>query len=72
MEWLFVLIGFVTGFSICNAIFSCYYNPVGTLRIDHSSKEKDVYLFEIDNLDELSSKKHVVLKVDNNADLSQK
>ena len=71
MEWLFVLIGFVTGFSICNAIFSCYYNPVGTLRIDHSNLKKDIYRIEIADLDRLSKKKHVVLKVDNNANLSQ-
>ena len=71
MEWLFVLIGFVTGFAICNAIFGCYYNPVGTLKIDHSNLKKDIYRIEIADLDRLSKKKHVVLKVDNNANLSQ-
>ena len=72
MEWLFVLIGFVTGFAIGNAIFGCYYKSEGTLRIDHSNLEKDIYRIEIVDLDRLSKKKHVVLKVDNNADLSQK
>ena len=71
MEWLFVLIGFVTGFSICNAIFSCYYKSEGILRIDHSNLKKDIYRIEIADLDRLSKKKHVVLKVDNNANLSQ-
>lgn len=72
MEWLYVLIGFVTGFAVCNCIFGSYYKSVGTLRIDHSDKKKDVYLFEIDNLDELAEKKYIVLKVDNDANLSQK
>lgn len=44
----------------------------GTLRIDHANPEKDVYRIEIDDLDALSKKKKVVLKVDNHADLSQK
>ena len=45
---------------------------VGTLRIDQFSSEKDLYRFEIDNLDELSHKKFILLNVDPNADLSQK
>ena len=45
----------------------------GTLKIDHSNPEKDQYLFVIDGeLDQLSRKAKIVLKVDNDADLSQK
>ena len=44
----------------------------GVLRIDHSNPEKDVYRFDIENLDALSTKSRIVLKVDNDADLSQK
>lgn len=45
----------------------------GTLRIDHSDPEKDIYRLEISNLDlnDLSKKKKITLKVDNNADLSR-
>lgn len=43
----------------------------GTLRIDHSNPEKDVYRIEIDDLDALSRKKKVILDVDNSAILSQ-
>lgn len=43
----------------------------GTLKIDSSNPEKDVYRFEIDDLDKLSKKSRIVLKVDRNADLSQ-
>lgn len=43
----------------------------GTLKIDHSNPEKDLYLFEIDNLDELSKKKRILLNIDHDANLSQ-
>ena len=72
MEYLFVLIGLLVGSIISNIIFFIRYRKAGTLRIDHSDPEKDVYRIEIDDLDGLSKKKHVILKVDNNADLSQK
>ena len=44
---------------------------VGTLRIDHSNPNKDVYRFEINDLDSLNKKKHIVLTIDHHADLSQ-
>ena len=44
----------------------------GTLKIDHSNPEKDVYRFEIDDLEQINSKKRVILKIDHKADLSQK
>lgn len=43
----------------------------GTLRIDHSNPEKDIYRIEINDLDALSRKKKVILDVDNSAILSQ-
>ncbi len=43
----------------------------GTIKIDRSNPEKDVYRLEIDDLDNLSKKKRVILKIDPNADLSQ-
>lgn len=43
----------------------------GTLKIDHSNPEKDVYRLEIDDLESLSKKHKIVLKVDNRANLSQ-
>lgn len=47
-------------------------STIGTLKIDNSDPEKDRYLFDLgDNLDKLSKKKRIILKVDNNADLSQ-
>ena len=72
MEYLFAVVGVLVGSIISNIIFSIRYLKAGTLRIDHSNPEKDVYRIEIDDLDGLSKKKHVILKVDNNANLSQK
>lgn len=43
----------------------------GTLQIDQRG-EKELYRFVIDDFDSLSKKKYVRLKVDSNADLSQK
>lgn len=43
----------------------------GTLKIDHSNPEKDIYRLEIDDLEGLSKKRKIVLKVDNGANLSQ-
>ena len=45
---------------------------VGTLRIDRTNPEKDVYRFDVDNLDKLSKQKRIILKVDNKAIISQK
>ena len=72
MEYLFAVVGVLVGSIISSLIFSIRYRKAGTLRIDHSNPEKDVYRIEIDDLDGLSKKKHVILKVDNNANLSQK
>ena len=69
MEALYILIGLVSGVLITRLM---YGTSSGTLKIDHSNPDKDVYRMEFNNLDNLSKKKHVVLKVDNHADLSQK
>lgn len=42
----------------------------GTLRIDQSNPEKDLYRFDINDLESLSKKKYIVIRVDNQADLS--
>lgn len=57
--------------SIVTLIITYLMSARGTLRIDHSNPEKDVYRIEIDNLEDLSRKKRVILDVDNSAILSQ-
>lgn len=61
--------------AIIGAIISWLFSKIrgvsGTLKIDHSNPEKDIYRIELNNLDVLSKKHRVVLKVDNNAKLTQ-
>lgn len=65
------IIGMIIGSIISNIIF--YYKVgVGTLRIDHTNPEKDVYRIEMGDLDKLKKKKRLILKIDHDADLSQK
>ena len=70
--WFFITIGILFGSIISNIVFFVRYKKAGTLKIDHSNQEKDVYRFEIDNIDNLSKANRIILKVDNDADLSQK
>lgn len=63
-----ILIGvLVTVFYFCNP-----WVAKGTLKIDHSNPTKDVYRFEIKDLDRLNKAKRVRMNIDHNADLSQK
>ena len=63
--------GLVAGLIIKTVIY-LFRPTAGTLKIDHSNPDKDVYLIEINDLDDLDNKKRITLKMDHNADLSQK
>ena len=71
MEYLYFAIGLILG-SITTILFICRKCGVGALKIDHSNPEKDLYRFEIDEIEDLSERRVLILKIDNNADLSQK
>lgn len=64
-----IVVGIVIGMWI--GMFISNLGAAGTLRIDHSNPEKDVYRFEIDNWDKFTKKNRVLLKVDHKAKLSQ-
>jgi len=66
------IIGFVIGCAVTILIFKLCYRSKGTLQIDHSNPDKDVWRFVFDKYEDLSRKKHITVKIDNNADLSQK
>lgn len=67
---VYLMIGLVAGLIIGLVIkFKCAYD--GVLLIDHSNPEKDVYRFCINDLDKLSSRKEIRLKINHDADLSQ-
>ena len=63
-----VLVGIIGSY-----VFQVVQTAYGTLRIDRTDPEKDLYRIDIDgNFDNISKEKRIILKVDNNADLSQK
>lgn len=53
-------------------IFLTRMNVAGTLKIDRSNPEGFRMRFVIENDDVMFKKKRIILKVDHNADLSQK
>ena len=64
---LIYLAGFFTGGAVASCIL--YSKIDGALKIDHSDSKKDVYRIEIGDLDVLPHKKHIILKVENDANL---
>ena len=62
------LAGFFTGSVVATCVL--YFKIDGALKIDHSDSKKDVYRIEIGDLDVLPRKKHIILKVENDANLS--
>lgn len=71
MALLWFLLGLLSGV-IITSVICCLQIKQGVLKIDHSNPEKDIYRLDIDDLDCLTKKKRLILKIDNNADLSQK
>lgn len=69
MDFWIIIAVFVLGVFVGMVSLSRFTD--GVIRIDHSNPEKDVYRIEINDLDNLGSKKRVVLNVDNHAYLSQ-
>ena len=70
-NFIFNVLGVAEGVACTLALSKLMRKTEGVLRIDHSNPEKDLYRFEIADLNGLSTKKHIVLKVDNYATLSQ-
>lgn len=69
---MYFCLGFVVGAVLMILYFRVTSKTSGTLRIDHTNPDKDIYRFDVDDLDSLANKKKINLKVDNNAKLSQK
>lgn len=63
MEIILILAGVLLGVSISSIVYRSYF--VGNLRIDNSDPEDGPYMFlELEKgLGNISSKKHVILKV---------
>lgn len=75
MELGWFIFGLLMGLAIGGLGVSIWHDvkkPYGTLKIDHSDPTKDVYRFELGDLNDVCKKKRIVLDVDNKADFSQK
>ena len=72
MEWF--IIGFLVGGVVVTiALVGFIFKPIGTLRVDRRNPEKDIYRFDLgDNLERSINKSRITLRVDSDADLSQK
>lgn len=64
-----MVIAFVA--SVITSVIYHHRTAEGTLKIDRTNPEKDIYRLDIDDLDNLATKKRIVLNIDPNADLSQ-
>lgn len=67
---IWLIIAAVVSLSIGLSYLYLRLRKDGTLRIDQSNPEKDLYRFDINDLESLSKKKYIVIRVDNQADLS--
>lgn len=70
-SYIFVL-GVIIGSFVTYLIIKKSMSYSGVLKIDRLNPEKDLYFLEINNLEKLSKQKEILLKVDNDADLTQK
>ena len=70
MTFAIFMLGFCVGMFV-NELWHLLHRACGTLKVDTKNDKKDIYRLEIDDLDSITKKKCIVLKVDKNADLSQ-
>ena len=69
MDFVWWIAGYILG-ALVTAIGISIKSKFGAFRIDHSNPDRDKYLLDIGDLDKLSGKKFVILRVDHEADLS--
>lgn len=62
--------GVIFGAVIAN-VLRLVWTGFGTLKIDRSNPEKDLYMFEVNDIDSLPRKKRIVLKIVKTTNLSQ-
>ena len=68
---LILALGLVIGAAVAT-LFMLFTSGHGTLHIDHSNPEKDVYNFEIDRVDNLNKKKRFIMQIEHHTDITQK
>lgn len=71
MEFLWISLGVILG-SVIRTIILYWQAGFGTLYIDHSNPDKDVYRFEIEDLDDIYKKSKLVMNIKHHRGSSQK
>ena len=75
MDFLVMFLMFALGVCVnacITKLIHIFTKASGTLRIDHSNPARDFYCFEIDDLDKLSKRSRMVLKIHHEYGTSQK
>lgn len=67
--WLMFIFGAIVSMLLMGLVF--LRTVVGTLKIDHDNPEKDVYRFDVTDIDALAKRKYIMLKVESNSHFSQ-
>lgn len=72
MELIYFGAGVIFGCIVTNIVM-WFRTGYGTLKIDSTNPEKDIYRFEISDgeIDKLSKKKRIMMRIDHNANLSR-
>lgn len=68
-----LLVCWVTGIIVgilLTAVVISVKSAIGTLKIDTTNPEKDLWRLDVHDLDKIAKKKYIILQVDANADLS--
>lgn len=60
-------LGFIINYLL---MMTLYFN--GKLEIDKRSEEKDIYRLNLGKMEKLDNRQYLILKIDKNADLTQK
>ena len=69
-SWIIFIFGVLIGILVTVVLSFRLFS--GVLKIDKTNPEKDVYRFDVKDIDIISTRKYIILKVDSKADLSQK
>lgn len=70
MNIILFILGVVLG-SIITNLFLNVVSAKATLEIDNFNPDKDLYRFNVNNINDLNTRKYLRLKIVHNADLSR-
>lgn len=69
-----LLVSWITGIIVgilLTTVIVTVKSAIGTLKIDTTNPEKDLWRLDVHDLDKIAQKKYIILQVDKDAHLSQ-